>query len=118
MHHTKENPLTLERLAGMKPEEVAKTTVDRDLFFALTPLAQMTVPEAAATTYDRWLMTGRVKERRVVKESVDGLEDDKVEIYIEARYINAENRRANVTRRKMEAMRADGYDVRPIGARR
>ncbi len=110
--------LTVAQFEAMKPEEIGGYFVSKATFFALTSLSTMTAPGAADATYERWIMTGRVKEIVTVIESPTGLEDDVKDVVVSARFVNAERRRANINARKIEAMRDANFDVRPLALRK
>lgn len=121
MHYTNkgETPmLTIDKVRSMTPDQISKSTCSKEVFFALTPLAEMTAEGAAEATYSRWIVSGRVKEQNEVKESITGLEPDETVVKIPLRYINAEWRRYHNNARTLEAHRAQGYDSRPLMDRR
>lgn len=98
---------------ALKPEEIARARVTKAAFFELHPLLpKMTREGAAEQTYDQWLTTKRIVEERVVTEDPTGLSDDKVEVYIPARYVNSERRRHNVNKRRaVEHSQATGLPL-------
>jgi len=86
--------------------QVAGRYVTKETFFALTSLRLMTDPGAAETTYSRWLVSRRVQEVVTVEQDPTGLTEDKTSVLIEARYVNAERRRENINKRRVEESRA------------
>lgn len=109
--------LTAAQFEKAKPEEIIGCVVSKETFFALTSLAGM-LPAAAETTYAGWIMSGRIKvdSTRVVDPT--GNKDDEVDLTLEARYVNAERRRARVNERRTQAMRDAGFETRPLALRR
>ena len=98
--------LSTAEFEACRPEEVAGCLVSKESFFQLTSLKEMTEPGAAEATYQRWLATGRVQEIRNVEIDPTGLTEDKVEIMVEARFVNAERRRVNVNKREIAKAKA------------
>jgi hypothetical protein len=105
------------KIEKMTPEEVAASTLSKDVFFAISPLSEMTKPGAAESTYQRWLMTKRIKEDVTIEESPDGREEDRRDVRIPAKFFFAEWRRSNINKRKIAEMAAQGFDTRPLAAR-
>jgi hypothetical protein len=114
--------LSAEAFERAKPEEVKGAYVTKADFFKLTPLKEINGAEncsgPAEQTYGRWVSSGRVKEEVEVVEDPTGIDPDRSEVFVPARFVNAERRRANVNARVTREAQAMGLDTRPLAARR
>lgn len=83
-----------EAMYQKDPKQVAGYYVSKKDFFTLTVLREMTDEGAAEATYQRWLMGKRVSQEQELVLT-DGTTEDKLAIFIECRFVNAERRRDN-----------------------
>lgn len=108
--------LSRDEFETLPPEKTAGKYVTKTDFIALTPLSEMN-RDAAEGTYGRWLGSGRIQQR-VTKVLSDGTVPDKIETFVEARFVYHERRKANVNKRVTEETREAGFDVRPFALRK